>query len=375
MSMRLGWLMGFGRVAGLFAAISIAVVAQEGTALALGLGEPVSLALGRVLVPRTGPDLVGPVQPRLGDANQVLWAFYANRDYRPLWSDEHGVKPNAELLVKTLTDIGREGLDPNRFSIAALTAKLEAAKQEAAKLEAVKQEAAKLEAARQEAAKQEAAKLGAGKPEVSKPEASKPEASKPEAGKAGVLGPDSLAELDRDLSRALLQYGALLHGHGGVLPSDVHPSAIVSAMAGLPVPPPFDSLGFLEAATTAPDFKAFLEAVPPARPEYVHLREGLAAYRSLEAKGGWPVVPGGPKLIPGMDDPRVPVLRQRLRLVGDLAGNTDDRSTHFDETLAQGVRAFQSRHGLTPDGNVDPQTLQVLNVPIADRIRQIRVNL
>jgi murein L,D-transpeptidase YcbB/YkuD len=78
-------------------------------------------------------------------------------------------------------------------------------------------------------------------------------------------------------------------------------------------------------------------------------------------------VPEGPKLELGSSGPRVAALRARLGAEGD--------SDAFDAPLADAVRRFQARHGLDADGVVGPGTLAALNVPIAARIAQIRVNL
>ena len=50
----------------------------------------------------------------------------------------------------------------------------------------------------------------------------------------------------------------------------------------------------------------------PQAPEYAALRAALADYRALAGAGGWPTVPLGESLKPGMSDPRVPALRARL---------------------------------------------------------------
>ncbi len=47
----------------------------------------------------------------------------------------------------------------------------------------------------------------------------------------------------------------------------------------------------------------------------------------------------------------------------------------YDATLEQAVRAFQDRHGLTPDGAIGPGTRSAMNVPVEQRIDQMRVNL
>lgn len=115
-------------------------------------------------------------------------------------------------------------------------------------------------------------------------------------------------------------------------------------------------------------------ALRPAHWMYEHGRRALRAYRRIEEQGGWPQVPDGPTLKPGMSDPRVVALRRRLAVTGDLMDQPLD-SEEFDAALAEAVRSFQQRHLLTPDAVVGPATLRELNVPVADRIRQIRVNL
>jgi murein L,D-transpeptidase YcbB/YkuD len=47
----------------------------------------------------------------------------------------------------------------------------------------------------------------------------------------------------------------------------------------------------------------------------------------------------------------------------------------FDDDLVEGVKRFQYRHGLDPDGAVGEATLEALNVPVECRIEQIKANL
>jgi L,D-transpeptidase YcbB len=63
-----------------------------------------------------------------------------------------------------------------------------------------------------------------------------------------------------------------------------------------------------------------------------------------------------------------------LATSGDLAMGTLD-SEIFDDNLAAAVQMFQARHGLLVDGIVGPETLAALNVPVAERIASIRLNL
>ena len=119
------------------------------------------------------------------------------------------------------------------------------------------------------------------------------------------------------------------------------------------------------------------EAVAQVRPNhwwYQRARAALAAYRQLAARGGWQPIPAGGALKSGMTDARVPALRRRLAATGELSGQPLD-STAFDEPLAKAVAAFQERYHLNADGALGAGTLAELNVPIEDRIRQIRINL
>ena len=135
-----------------------------------------------------------------------------------------------------------------------------------------------------------------------------------------------------------------------------------------------------EALTRALDSGQIRETFERARPQHVWYqrgRERLREYRALAAVGGWPTVPEGPTLKPGTSDPRVPALRARLRVTRDLdAGDlvpADDPL--YDPALEEAVRHFQERHGLTADAAVGPTTRAAMNVSVADRIAQIRVNL
>lgn len=129
--------------------------------------------------------------------------------------------------------------------------------------------------------------------------------------------------------------------------------------------------GLLQASALAPA----VEGLEPPFPEYQGLRKALASYRELAQRGPWPVVPSGPSLKPGMEDPRVVALRTRLAAEGEAVVNGQKSSTFFDPTLAEAVARFQARHGLEPDGAVGAQTLAALNVPVLARVDQIRVNL
>ncbi len=111
----------------------------------------------------------------------------------------------------------------------------------------------------------------------------------------------------------------------------------------------------------------------PQNPLYDQLRAALAGLRMVAAQGGWPLLAEGPTLKPGSDDPRVPLLRQRLRLVGYPVGEELDEL--YDPILEAVLTQFQREHYLAADGYLGKATLAELNVPVEARIEQLRANL
>jgi len=146
---------------------------------------------------------------------------------------------------------------------------------------------------------------------------------------------------------------------------------------------PVDRERGFEQLTRALDSGQIRETFDRARPQHVWYqrgRERLKEYRALAAAGGWPTLPDGPTLKPGMTDPRVPVMRARLQVTKDFvpgaaASSLAAPADLYDAELEAAVRRFQERHGLTSDGAVGRATRAAMNVPVEARIDQIRVNL
>ena len=130
---------------------------------------------------------------------------------------------------------------------------------------------------------------------------------------------------------------------------------------------------WLRAAIARGDIDAALDELRPTGAYYKGLRAALAQYRAYAADGGWSALPTGEALKPGMDDPRVPALRKRLRAEGVDAPT--DGGAHYDDATVAAVKTFQQRHGLHADGVVGAGTLAQLNVPVGARINTLRLNL
>ena len=118
-----------------------------------------------------------------------------------------------------------------------------------------------------------------------------------------------------------------------------------------------------------------LSDMRPTHSGYAALQKALAAYRDIAARGGWPVIPDGPKLQRGARDARVAALKTRLLLTSDLDRTAEVVDDVFDTALEHGLQRFQGRHGLDPDATVGASTLAALNVPVEARVRQIELNM
>jgi murein L,D-transpeptidase YcbB/YkuD len=69
------------------------------------------------------------------------------------------------------------------------------------------------------------------------------------------------------------------------------------------------------------------------------------------------------------------LLRQRLRVSGDIAVLNTDTSTVYNREVVEAVKHFQKRNGMVADGVVGATTLRVMNIPVERRIDEIRLNL
>ncbi len=107
-----------------------------------------------------------------------------------------------------------------------------------------------------------------------------------------------------------------------------------------------------------------------------NIEAAIARYQQIVARGGWPLVPKGRLLRAGdADDERVPILRKRLLMSGELrTGGVSESSYRFDDALETGVRNFQERHGLRVTGRAEQSTLAQLNISASARLEQLRLN-
>ncbi|WP_258364130.1 L,D-transpeptidase family protein [Halomonas sp. LBP4] len=278
-------------------------------------------AVGQGEEAATSP-LAAAITARLAEAGDELQAFYAVRGQRPAWEDSRTVA----AFAAALHTLGGDGLTPGDYRPDALVAGYRQAH-----------------------------------------------------GEAGGL--ERQARFDLHASRVLLT--ALRHLQRGKLdPRDIDPDWEI------PIVAPALDLAALSRAVDAQRFEQAFAEVRPAYAPYERLRTGLARYRNIERLGGWPRLPARDRALrPGDLDDDVVMLRERLAVIGELEVMAADTAAfpgaeraapdprRYDEGLAAAVRRFQRRHLLEADGIVGARTRAALNVPVDERIDQIRLNL
>jgi murein L,D-transpeptidase YcbB/YkuD len=120
----------------------------------------------------------------------------------------------------------------------------------------------------------------------------------------------------------------------------------------------------------APDMQSALAQIEPPYAGYRRIEGMLKDYLALAAKGDGEKVPVPTKTVaPGDSYTGIAPLAARLRLLGDLppGGNFDS----YTGALVDGVKHFQTRHGLDPDGKLGAGTVRELNTPLSDRVQEI----
>jgi len=247
------------------------------------------------------------------DIQPLVRKFYLARRFQPAWTHDNGPTGDANELMKELAEAPDYGLRSEDYDLQ--------------RLETLKSESGVV--------------LG------------------------GEGKPKTLAALDIELTRNFLKYAT--HRSSGQinpkqLPADWHVQ-----------PRKNDVVAALTAAIDGHRVHEALDSVDPEGRQYGELRNALASLRQLEAKGGWPEVPPGGALKRGSSGPRVAALQQRLAASGDLGGGY--AASRFDAATEAGLRSFQERQGLEPDGVANDDDFAQLNVPIGSRIRQIGLNL
>ncbi|MGH7726693.1 MAG: L,D-transpeptidase family protein [Candidatus Eiseniibacteriota bacterium] len=148
----------------------------------------------------------------------------------------------------------------------------------------------------------------------------------------------------------------------------------------------FDAAAVVDTLRRAPDaasVDALLDRIQPPHRHYRLLLAALARYRRIGRDTTLVPLPGLPKkLEPGQAYTGSARLRRLLVALRDLPAGSSGAvalpagtDTLYDSTLAAGVRSFQERQGMKPDGVIGGRTAKSLNRPFADRVHSIELTL
>jgi murein L,D-transpeptidase YcbB/YkuD len=188
------------------------------------------------------------------------------------------------------------------------------------------------------------------------------------AGIAGFGGYESAAQVELYFSAIFLRFARDMKV-GRFLPTKIDPNLYWQKKE-------IDPVRALELMAEAPDMPSFITQWQPGILDYAKLKSVLAAYRDVEAAGGWPAVPHVDVIKPGEENPAVVAVHARLELTDEqLHGARDRESPVYDDVLVAAVKRFQHQHGLEADGVIGKQTIFAMNIPVADRIQQIIVTM
>lgn len=121
-------------------------------------------------------------------------------------------------------------------------------------------------------------------------------------------------------------------------------------------------------------FSTYSYAQDKGSKQYQLLEKALHQYQALNAKGKWPQITYSGRVLKLKDTAAViPLIKERLKLLGDLRRVRDDNA--FNLPLEDAVKQFQLRHGLEDDGAIGPAFMKALNMPLEKRIEQLTANM
>ena len=256
---------------------------------------PLSAAVRAALEARAREDQARAVAASRRREHAAVAAFYAARDFAPLWSHDGAANPGVESALQRLARASEDALTikslPVRF--------------------------------------------------------------------AANGSDEEIAASDIALSDAVVAYGRQATG------SRVDPHAISPLIGARPeVADP--SVILANVSTAGSEAGAVLRNFNPPQKAYEALRQKLAELRSERApiaRGA--AIPNGPTLKVGMRDPRVPLIRAKLSLDGELSFDGDDYSPNkdlvYDTRVASAIADFQRANGLPGSGQLTPRTIALLS--------------
>ncbi len=252
--------------------------------------------------------------PDFHDVSDGAAKFYEGRAYAPAWVGGAGPTAQAKVVVSILQKAAQKGLDPEDYDASRWQAREEAL--------------------------------------------------------AGTPTPDEIARFDLALSVCLLRYVSALDV-GRINPQHLKFDLDLNHRKT-------DLPEFLARISEAAEIVPLLDEVEPQEDGYSRTSQALQTYLALAQQGPAEKLPVPEKPVaPGDTYAGMALLVAKLKLLGDLpqAATVPEGSTKYEGDVVEAVKRFQIRHALAVTGSLGPETVRQLNVPIADRVRQLQFSL
>ena len=192
-------------------------------------------------------------------------------------------------------------------------------------------------------------------------------------GTADKPGPDAVtraALYDTALSLALLRFLHDLH-YGRVNPQGINFNLKLREKKLVDLP------ALIHEALTEGTIAQLPALVEPKLKQYQKLKRALSRYRKLASEmPGFELTTDKP-IYPGNELPKKNNLPRFLTALGDLpedkVGNPALNASFYKGKIVTGVKKFQQRHGLSPDGIIGKETIAAFKVPFTQRVKQIEL--
>lgn len=247
----------------------------------------------------------------------LMSSFYEGREYAPLWIKNERLTTQGQEMIKVISEVCGEGLNPKSYHA-----------------DAIESVQAKME------------------------------------GKKGNEKLSLSADLDILLTDAFFSIGTHF-SYGAINPYS-------RSMRWYPPAGEEQLKTALDDAVKTKRVESALKEMLPKTPEYEALKKKLHEFMSMAKDTKWTKIhplPKNTKLNPGDRDERIPLIKERLGVVKEVGHVVSEEMLIYDERTKDAVIKFQQDHGLLDDGVIGFRTLDAMNVPIQDRIDQIKVNL
>tara|TARA_Y100000590_G_scaffold468225_1_gene650086 strand:+ start:15538 stop:16815 length:1278 start_codon:yes stop_codon:yes gene_type:complete len=103
---------------------------------------------------------------------------------------------------------------------------------------------------------------------------------------------------------------------------------------------------------------------------YLSTIEAITLYQKIRQDGGWPTINFDKALNLGDKSDEIVKLRRRLSITGDMEQNLGIPDV-FDIFVKDGIKNFQFRHGLELSGELNPETVDAMNMSVDYRLSQL----